>query len=1083
MSKKKPIIGRSITLTPEQWAEVLKNLERDQARSTVIRSTAFANVIDLVSEGEIEGIQGGAKGVYLDETPIQNPDGSYNFSGVLLDSRNGTQGQTYIPGFSEVQDDVVVQVKATFSSPVTRQITNTNVDAVVVKITTPQLTLTNTTTGEIGGNDVQYKIQLQSNGGGYVDVVDSELIGKSTSRYQKSHRIELTGDPPWDIRLRRTKADAVSVYDQNEIYFDSYTEIIDTKLRYPNSAIVSLKVDAAKFNNIPRRAFHLKGLKIKIPDNATVRADGSLSYSGSWSGNFTTAYCNNPAWCFYDLLTSERYGLGAFIAESHIDKWSLYSIGQFCDELVDNGLGGTEPRFSCNIYLQSQEQAYKVIQDFASIFRSMAYWANGSIVTVQDAPSDPVYLYTQANVIDGNFNYQGASKRAKHTVALVTWNDPEDFYRQKVEYVEDQAAIAKVGVIKTQIIAVGCTSRGQANRVGKWLLYSEQNESEVINFRTGIEGAVARPGQIINVADSNRSGRRMAGRISTATTSMITVDGDLEANYVGGSISVLLPSGSVETKIIATQNGRVLTLTSALSVAPNPQSIWMISTAEVSVQTFRLISVVQNKSGEIEITGVKHDSRKYDAVEDGTQLSPRSYTTFSATPATPQDIIATENLYDSVFGIKTKVTISWTQIPGVVSYAVKYKKDNFNYSAALTTPINEIELHDITPGNYTFLVYAVNPIGKQSLPGSLIQTIYGKTAPPADVQNFSMFPNSNIALLSWTKATDLDVLVGGTVRIRHTPRTTGATWASSVDIIDFVPGSDTTAFAPLLAGTYLAKFVDSSGNESVTEALALTTTPLPAGLNVVDTQTETGVWGGAKSNTEYNPDLGLTLSTAALFDDLGPIDDLSNVDWNGDVVASGEYQFLNTPDLGQVFTSNLTSMIKTLAFDTGTYFDDHTDLIDDWIDIDGADVAAVNAKLYVRTTEDDTLATPTWTEWKPFFTGSYKARGFQFKLILTSTVVTANIAIQECSVTIDMPDRTEEHAAIVSGVGTYTLTYDYEFNAVPAVGIIAHNMVSGDYYTVSNKTTTNFDIIFKNASNTTISRTFDAVIKGYGLKT
>ncbi len=1331
MSDKRKIIrGSDVVFTKEQMDEIERQIERQNALGKTIRSTAYANIVDLVSEGEIQGLVNGLKSVYLDETPIQNADNSYNFEGVTLATRNGTQSQTYIPGFTEVQDDINVQVKVTFSAPVTRQITNSNIDAVIVKITTPSLTLQNTTTGEIGGNSVLYKIQLQSNGGGYVDVISSELIGKSTSQYQKSHRIELTGASPWDIRLVRVSPDSVSIYDTNDIYFDSYTEVIDVKLTYPNSAIVSLKVDAAKFSNIPRRAFDLKGMKIRIPSNATVRADGSLSFTGTWDGTFQTAWSTCPAFCFYDILISDRYGLGQYIPSSQVDKWSLYAISVYCNELVSNGLGGTEPRFSCNIYLQSAESAYKVLQDMATIFRGMAYWSNGSIVATQDSPSDPSYLYTQANVIEGNFNYSGASRRAMHTVALVAWNDPEDFYRPKVEYVEDQEAIALYGVVKTQVTAIGCTSRGQAHRVGKWILFTEQNESEVVSFKTGVEGSVARPGQIVKIADSNRSGRRLAGRISASTLSSITVDSDPESSYVGMTLFTLLPTGVVEERTIDTQNGRVLTVTTPFSVEPS--TIWMISTPTVEPQTYRILSVTEAKvSGEMEITGIKYVPEKYAAVEDGATLPERSYSIFKEIPPAPQDLLVTENLYNTAFGVKAKATLSWTHIPKAVNYVVKFKKDSDNVISAGIVNINEIEFADVTPGTYTFLVYAVNPIGAISAPASITQVIYGKSAPPGNVLNFSMFPNASAAFFTWTKSTDLDVLVGGSVRIRHTPRLTGQTWGSAIDVIDFVPGSDTFATAPLLPGTYMAKFVDSSGNESAVEALALTTVPLPVGLNVVETITETGSFAGVHSNTEFNPSLGLTLSTDVLWDDLDVIDDIEGfLDYQGNIIAAGSYYFSITPDLGQVFTSNLTAYIKTLAFDTGLVIDDIQDLIDDWTDFDGANVAAVNAKLFVRTTEDnpndvvtrasigtyydyqgyvktaavdvarlnynplnlttfptlllesastnlftqsadlshtdwqpggnsnytrtpnvgvgpdgvngstlltvksgltsfstsapsqyltkaasvktytlslyvkdngagglrvrfffdagvanfingtfnlqtgtlvsassggtasspsgsianvghgwyrvtltgtsdtstilrtqifcgsttgssftgddikgtfvwgaqleeasavtsyiptttaavtraaDTLvSSPTWTAWKPFLTGSYQARAYQFRIDLTSTSTNQNIAVEELSVTIDMPDRTEEHQDLVSGlVDPFHVDFDYEFNVVPAIGIITHNMISGDYYTMTNKTVSGFDIVFKDISNTVISRTFDVVVKGYGLK-
>lgn len=1060
-----------------------------EARDT-LRSRAYAQVVDLVSEGEIEGLVDGNKSIFFDETPLENEDGSANFTGVTIETRNGTQEQTYLPGFTTVENDISVVVEVRKDSPVTRRITDSDVTAVRVRLLVPQLTNQSAETGDVNGAKIAFKIEVQSNGGGYVTVIDGsdgsgeEISGKTTGRYQRTYRLGLNTTAPWDIRVTRLTNDATHVNVQDKLYFDAYTEIIDAKLRYPNSAYIGIKIDASQFAQIPRRGYDLKGIKIRIPDNATVRADGSLTYSGTWAGTFQTAWCANPAWVLFDLLTSTRYGLGNYLPEDQVDKWSFYTTGVYCDSLVDDGDGGTEPRFTANLYIQSQEEAFKVIQDLSSIFRAMSYWSAGSVFVAQDSPSDPVYLFTQANVIEGAFSYAGSSARVRHSVALVTWNDPDDFYRQKVEYVEDADAIVRYGIVTTQVVAVGCTSRGQANRVGRWILYSEQNETETVSFRTGIEGAVARPGNIIKVADIMRAGTRMGGRIADATTTTVTVDSDIDSVDTGGwELSVMLDDGTLETKTVSGNVGRVVTVSSAFSSAPQAQNIFMLSSSDVEPQLFRVLSVVENIEGTFDITALAHSAEKYAAVENGMQLPERSISILSAIPDTPEDVVATESLFSSNGLVRTKVTISWTTVEGAGSYSVKYRRENGNWTIIPELFQNSVDVLDIEPDTYDFQVSSINSIGRKSIPASLSTILYGKTALPENVSNFSVFPNGGAAFLTWTKSVALDVQVGGFVRIRHTPRTSGQTWGSSIDVIDFVPGSDTFATAPLLAGTYMAKFVDSSGNESETETLAVTSIPVPVGLNVVSTQTETGVFGGTHSNTGFVTDLGLVLLSETLWDDLGPVDDLTSVDFGSDVLGSGEYTFLNTVDLGSIFTSNLTAYIKTLAFDTGSNWDDVLESIDDWTDIDGSNVAAVNAKLYVRTTTDNPSGSPTWTEWKPFLTGSYLARGYQFKILLTSSLATENIAVQELSVTIDMPDRVENHMALSSGlVDPYHCAFDKEFNAIPAVGITTHNLSTGDYFTVTNKATSGFDIVFKNSAGTVVSRIFDYVVKGYGLK-
>lgn len=602
-----------------------------------LRSKAYARVVDLVCEGEIEGLAAGLQSVYLDDTPIQNPDGSYNFTGVTLETRPGTQQQSYIPGFSSVENEVAVGVECKANQPVVRTINDPDVDAVRIKVSIPTLTLQDTTNGDLNGTSVSYAIDVQARGAGYVQILADTVSGKTTSRYQRSYYIPLTGTGPWDVRLRRITADSTQTSLQNKTFLESYTEVIESKLRYPNSALMALRVDASQFTSIPRRSYDLKLLRVRIPSNYFPE---TRSYAGVWDGTFKVAWTDNPAWCFYDLVTSTRYGLGSFIPESQVDKWALYRVARYCDELVPNGLGGYEPRFTCNLYLQSREQAYKVVQDMASIFRGMAYWSGGAITVTQDAPQDAVYQFTAANVIGGEFAYQGSSARARHTVALVSWVDPDDFYRQKVEYVEDMAGIARYGVVQADVVAMGCTSRGQANRVGKWLLYSEQSESEIITFRTGLEGAVVRPGDVIKVADSSRSGLRLGGRIAAATTVSVTLDQDLPAG--SWRISVLLPTGAVEERQVGSLSGRAVGVTSAFSTAPQAGAIWVLASTQVEVQLFRVVQVAESEPGIHEVTALAHNPDKYGAIEQGLALQPRDITVLSSTPAAPTGLVVTE---------------------------------------------------------------------------------------------------------------------------------------------------------------------------------------------------------------------------------------------------------------------------------------------------------------------------------------------------------------------------------------------------------------------------------------------------------
>jgi len=1061
----------------------LEKLFKKPPSTTDLQSTEFVRVVDVISEGEIGGLVDGDKSIYLNETPVRSSTGVLNFQNVSYQERVGTQSQTYATGFSDVETETTVSTRIENGTPVIRSISNADINAVNIKLSVPSLLYQDQETGETRGNSVAFKIELQANGGGYTTIFDTKITGKTQSKYQRSYRVPLTGSAPWDIKVTRLSSDSVQLYDQRFLDFDSYTSIIEAKLTYPNTAYVALKVDASQFSSVPKRSYHVKLLKIKIPSNATVRTDGSLIYTGSWDGTFqaTKQWCADPAWCLYDLVTSERFGLGTYISESLVDKWALYSISNYCSELIDDGNGGLEPRFSISVYFQEQQEAHRIIQDLCTIFRGMSFWSAGGLTFTQDAPADPVYLYTQANVIDGSFSYSGSSQKARHTVAVVAWNDPADLYKQKIEYVEDEAAIAQYGIIKLQVNPIGCTSRGQANRVGRWILYTEQNESEIVSFKTGIEAAIARPGNIIKIADANRSGARMGGRISAATSSTLTIDSDPTTSLAGYTLYVVLPSGVIEEKTVLSNSGRVLTISGTFSTTPNIQSIWGLSTSTIEAQTFRVLSVSEAKDGLFEISAIKYDENKFASVENEMILPPRVFSTLTIIPDAPINLEVTEGLFNTISGVRAKAILSWERASNVTSYIVKYQKDEDNSINLGEVFTNTIDVLDVSSGIYTFQVASVNSLGNVSPFSSITQTLYGKTAPPADVLNFSLIPNANVSLLTWTQSVDLDVLIGGYVRIRHTPNLTLQSWSNAIDVTAALPGNSTSANVPLLNGTYLIKFVDSSGNESVNASQIVTTVPENLVYNVVDLQQEDPTFSGAKTDVVFIADLnGITLDTGTLVDDMGLIDDLSSFDFSGDVALMGTYYFTNTVDLGAVYPSRLTANIRVSAFDIGQLIDAMTLDIDSWTTIDGDEISGTNAQLYMRTTLDDPSGSPTWSEWRPFLTGEYSARGFEFKLELSTDDPSRNLVVDQLSVTIDVPDRVEDQKGIVSGVGSYHVTFADPFWQVPTIGVTSTNMTTGDYFTITGKTVSGFDIIFKDSTNATISRTFDVLVKGFG---
>lgn len=725
----------------------------NEAQDT-LKSTSYAQVLDLIAEGEIVGLVNGAKSIYLDDTPVQNADGSYNFTSVSYVANTGTQTQPAITGFDEVDNEIAVAVEVKASTgPVVRTISNSSVTSVAVTIQLQSLSEQDSK-GNINGTSVQYAIDIQTNGGGWVEKINETVTGKSMSPYERQYRIKLPAGATRQVRVRRITADSSSLLLNNKTFFKSYTEVVEAKLRYPNSAVIGIKFDSSQFKSIPARAYDVKLLKIRIPTNATVRSDGSLAYSGSWDGTFQVAWCTCPAWAYYDLLTNERYGLGNYIDAAQVDKWSLYAISKYSNELVDNGLGGSEPRFSCNLLLNTRQEAYTVIGQMTSIFRGMSYWASGSVSTVQDAPKDPTYLFANANVVDGVFNYQGSSAKSRHTVALVGWNDPADMCRSKVEYVEDTDGIARYGVIETPATAIGCTSRGQAQRVGRWLLYSERFETEVVTFRTGGEGALCEPGDVIKVQDENRAGNRTGGRISAATSTTITVDAVGTPPSGTKTLYVLGPDGVTQTRTVASISGNVITVTAALSPVPAAEYVWAMSGSGNEVQTFRVLSVVEADSGEHEVVALEHYPEKYPLVESNLVLTDPQYTTLSPVPTAPTSLTLAENTYAWQNTTRSKITATWALADYVTSYVVQWRVDDGNFDS-VTVYTNSYELLDTIIGTYEVRVYAVNAQGVQSGEYATASiTTVGNSAAPTAVSDLTATSIVGGARLQWSSAVD-----------------------------------------------------------------------------------------------------------------------------------------------------------------------------------------------------------------------------------------------------------------------------------------------------------------------------------------
>lgn len=1065
-----------------------------------LRSTAFLRILDLICEGEIVGLVNGSKSIFLNKTPLQNDDDSFNFQNVTWTQRRGTQDQTYIPNETASETEVAVSAEFKYGNPntgpqpsnteqtgtaIVRTIVDPEVTSFRVRISVPQLTTTNSTNGDVSGASVSYSVWIKADDDmDWVKALDDTISGKSTQKYERTKKIDLHGQGPWLIRVQRESLDSPNTYLQNSTTWESYTEIIDAKLTYPNTALMGMKVDATQFNSVPSRIYEMDLLKIRVPTNYD---DVTREYTGTWDGTFkiSTGASSNPAWIFYDILTSERYGLGQYIDETQINKWSLYEIGRFCDEMVDDGYGGFEPRFSCNVVIPGRTEAYTLLKSLASVFRGMIYWTNGSITATQDAPKDPIYAYNQANVVDGKFSYQGASAQNIHSVARVTWNDPDNFYESTVEYVEDRQAIKENGIIETEITAFGCTSRAQANRLGRWLLYTEKFESEIVNFSTGLEGLACSPGDIIQVSDPNRAGARMGGRVKSATTTAVTIDGDIDTG-LSGNLLALLPNGTLEERQIQNITGRVITVVVPFSMAPQSQGAWIVKTVDIEPQLFRVIGITENDNGTYTISALAHFPTKYGYIEDGMDLELPSISVLDSAPPAPANLAVEEFLYSSGTDVKVKATFSWDKVPLAANYRVYYSYNNGNSVQLPLTQFNQIDILDLVPGDYKFSVVAISSLGKESPVSTLSASILGKTAPPSDVQNFSMVPSHGNASLTWDRATDLDVVIGGSIRIRWTPRTTGQRWSDAVDITPALTGNSTSIVAPLLSGTYMAKFVDSSGNYSVNEKLIVTTVADIYALNEVITIQEDPDFGGTLTDMYYIPsEQAITMASTALIDSVPDIDTLGSFDFMGDIISTSEYAFQDSLNLGGVWPFKVRVKVDLEAYDTGHYIDQRFDNCDDWASWDGDIINAMDAQVYMRTTTDNPSGSPTWTVWKKVVNAEYTAWGAQFKLVCQNDQPNHNLYIRQLSVVVDMDDRTWDSGKLTSSAVANThVSFDNDFFTVPSVSVTAENMNTGDYYTIvpASLTVSGLDISFYNSSGSRVVRDFYILAKSYGIR-
>ena len=1063
-----------------------------------LQSIQFANVLDLVSEGEIQGLDDGNKSIFLDDTPVQNSDGTNNFSGYTVITRNGTQGQTHIPGdFGSQQVERNVNIEVINSTPVTRSVLGTDVDRLRVTLTIPALQRVEND-GDIVGHSVQIKIQIQYDGGGFNDVITDKISGKSSNRYQRDYMINLTSSTNVQVRMVRVSADDSSNKIASRTIFQSFTELIDEKLSYPNSALVALRFDSREFQSIPTRKYLIRGIKVKIPSNATVDTTthlGRITYSGIWDGTFQAAtWTNDPAWCLYDLLISDRYGAG--IPEDTLDRYDFFSVSQYCNQLVDDGKGGQEPRFSLNMLINSRAEVYNVIQEMTAIFRGIAYYGAGSLVLNQDKPTDSSYILGPSNVVNGLFTYTGTSQKARHTVATVAYQNYDTQGDTEFEYVEDHDAVAKYGIINKDIKAVGCYSQGQAHRIGKWTLLSEQNLTETCQFAVGIDsGIILRPGQVVDINDPVRAGARRSGRVRSATTTQLTVDSssNLSVSLATATndpkVSVMLPSGIAETRTIAAggvqpqANGTAtIDVTSAFSQVPTAGSVFLVQSSDLQSQQFRIISVAETDDGVYGVSAAAYNATIYDAVESDNELTNRDITNLSAVPNPVDSISVEEFLYETGQGVFVGASVSWQHDRiNISEFRVQYRVDDDNFET-LTTASPSITIRDIRAGNLQVQIQARNYLNRGSVITSDTFTIQGKTAAPQLITNtsdanyidFDMIPVNGQAKLTWRQSLDLDVRNGGHVRLRHSPNTSNVTWSNSTSISEEIAGSATEAYADLKGGTYSMKFVDSGGRESQNFALIEYVKPELESAEEVSalSATEDPTFPGTKTNLSVDS-TDQELEMAA----------------NGAVLhTTGEYQFNGNPyTLSKVGSLRLESTLRVRSYFPNTNLIDNVADFDSIADFDGTSPTTCDVKLYVRTTEDAPpgggYTDSNFTSWRHFNNAEIKCRAFELKAEFETGDDDAQVSVDQLRVKALMPYRSLSGEVTTSTSADVSVAFGTGngFYVNPSVGIIFNAINSGEFYKIENLSATGFDVsVYASNGTTRLSRTVRWNAVGHG---
>ncbi len=1114
-----------------------------------LRSVDFATIIDAISEGEIElsatahknsitDINSGAyvnsffKDVFLNkqsvlqqDANVNNPSPSdFNYQDVILKYVRGTANQPSLPAakiqqnqlqnppFGDIGQVVNFPVGGTVT-PRSVIITNTDIDALNVKVTFDQFFKINTETGDRENVSVRVLIKVNPSNGGVHTFVNEVVTGKSFASYSRDYGITFSNYPnfnangffPVTVSLERAN-DEGDNNTFNTMRLGGVSTIIFENNNYPHVACTSLRLNSEVFPNMPSRVFRIRGKKVKIPNNASVDlVNGRLTYVGNWNGTFATdkKWCSDPAFILFDLLTDTRSGCG--LPEDSVDKFAIQKLSAYCSQLVSDGQGGQEPRFSLNVNIASSVDAQKLVKDICSVMRATPFYSEGQIKFAQDRPQNINdlsvqefdYVFNNSNVIDGAFTYQGSSLKTRFNVINISYFDLDNF---AIDYVtvKDSSAITRYGEKVKTIKTFGTTSRGQAQRVGKWFLFNQNETGQVCTFSTNIAaGAVLSIGDIVGIADRVKSATRRGGLVKAATNVKVTLDDSGGTNYpdIGDSptISCILPDGTVETKPITSYTNVVeANVSDNFSSVPVVNSPYILESGSLKAQVFKVTGIKENKDKTYTISCIEHQYTKYSAIEQPTPLPDRNISLLTARLPAPSGVTATESIVVINNRAVPKLYIDWQDVEGASAYFLQYKFETDNFTS-INTQQSEVEILNVRGGLYDIRIFTVNAVGElSSSPVEVQLTAKADEAPPEQPTDFEIEPINNYQVrLSWTQTTSLDVKFGGTCIIRHSPNSLAqTTFSNSIDL-DTSNGNTTEITVPALTGTYSLKFKDLGNRFSSAEAKVELTLPRPQDeiqlkkANGTDFREQTA-FSGTKTN--------VSVVSGAL--------ELTNPANN----LTGTYDFASVFDLGGVFTDlRLERHIKSEGFNINANFDSIPNL-DLRTNFDGDAVDRLKGRLTVATTNDNPSSSPTFTSFQNLTNGSFSGRAFKFRSNLISVDTNENIKFQELGFDAFLPARAENKyqqggvGGAIKSIPLQSGTNSGGFNVVfakpfftgtsdvggstteftPYIGISTYDLPLGGTYVLSNVTGTGFTILFKNSSDSPTDVKFSFQALGYG---